>query len=115
MRVPFSSFLPIESEIKNDLCDAFERVLNRSWYIDGPEDLAFEKAFADYCGVKYCVGVGNGLDALMLALKAWEIGVGDEVLVPSNTFIATALAVTYTGAKPVFVEPRISTFNINPD
>ena len=68
-----------------------------------------------YCGVKYCVGCGNGLDALMLALKALGISEGDEVIVPSNTYIATALAVTYVGAKPVFVEPKIETFNIDPE
>ncbi len=115
MKIPFVSFLPMEKELNNDIRDAFERVFARSWYIEGVEDAAFEKAFADYCGTDYCVGVGNGLDALMLALKALEISEGDEVIVPSNTYIATALAVTYVGAKPVFVEPDIRTFNINPD
>ena len=115
MKIPFVSFLPMERELNNDLRSAFDRVFTRSWYIGGVEDEAFEKAFAGYCGTKYCVGVGNGLDALMLVLKALNIGEGDEVIVPSNTFIATALAVTYVGAKPVFVEPIISTFNIDPD
>lgn len=114
MKIPFVTFIPMEREIENDLRAAFDRVLKQSWYIGGPEDAAFEKEFAAYCGTEYCVGVGNGLDALMLALKAKGIGAGDEVIVPSNTFIATALAVTYTGAKPVFVEPDIRTFNINP-
>ena len=114
MRIPFVSFLPMEKELNNDLRNAFDRVLTNSWYIDGAEDEAFEKAFAEYSGTKYCVGVGNGLDALMLALKALGIGDGDEVIVPSNTYIATALAVDYVGAKPVFVEPDIRTFNINP-
>ena len=85
-----------------------------SWYIQGVEDDSFENAFAHYCGTDYCVGVGNGLDALMLALKAFDIGKGDEVIVPSNTYIATALAVTYVGGKPVFVEPKLETFNIDP-
>lgn len=115
MKIPFVSFVPMENEIKNDLYDAFNRVLTRSWYIDGVEDEMFEKQFAEYCSRKYCVGVGNGLDALMLSLKALKIGVGDEVIVPSNTYIATALAVTYVGATPVFVEPDINTFNLNPD
>lgn len=115
MKIPFVTFLPMEKELNNDLRDAFDRVFTRSWYIDGVEDKAFEKAFAEYCGTKYCVGVGNGLDALMLALKALDIGKGDEVIVPSNTYIATALAVTYVGAQPVFVEPDIRTFNINPE
>lgn len=114
MKIPFVSFLPMEKELNEDLRGAFERVFERSWYIEGVEDEAFEKAFAEYCGIKYCVGVGNGLDALMLALKALGIGEGDEVIVPSNTYIATALAVTHVGATPVFVEPDIRTFDINP-
>jgi len=114
MKIPFVSFLPMERELNAELRAAFERVFARSWYIGGAEDKAFENAFADYCGVEHCIGVGNGLDALMLALKALGIGDGDEVIVPSNTFIATALAVTYVGAKPVFVEPDIRTCNINP-
>ena len=114
MKIPFVTFLPMEKELNNDIREAFDRVFTRSWYIEGVEDEAFEKAFAEYCGTKYCVGVGNGFDALMLALKALGIGEGDEVIVPSNTYIATALAVTYVGATPVFVEPNIRTFNINP-
>ncbi len=114
MKVPFVSFLPMEKELNTELRGAFERVFASSWYIEGKEDEAFEKAFAEYCGTKYCVGVGNGLDALMLVLKALGIGEGDEVIVPSNTYIATALAVTYVGAKPVFAEPEIETFNIDP-
>ena len=114
MKVPFVSFRPMEKELNKELRGAFERVFERSWYIEGKEDEDFEKAFADYCGTKYCVGVGNGLDALIMILKALGIGEGDEVIVPSNTYIATALAVTYVGAKPVFVEPTIETFNIDP-
>ena len=114
IKVPFVSFLPMERELDTQLREAFTRVFERSWYIEGKEDEAFEQAFAGYCGTKYCVGVGNGLDALMLVLKALDIGEGDEVIVPSNTYIATALAVTYVGAKPVFVEPELETFNINP-
>ena len=114
MKVPFVSFLPLERELDGDLRGAFDRVYRRSWYIEGEEDTAFENNFAAYCGVQYCVGVGNGLDALMLALKALGVGEGDEVIVPSNTYIATALAVTYLGAKPVFVEPDLRTFNLDP-
>lgn len=114
MKVPFVSFLPMERELDADLRAAFDRVFASSWYIDGVEDAAFEKSFAEYCHVNHCVGVGNGLDALFLVLKAWGIGTGDEVIVPSNTYIATALAVTYVGATPVFVEPDIRTFNIDP-
>lgn len=114
MKVPFVSFRPMEQELDQELRSAFDRVYTRSWYIEGEEDTAFEQAFAKFCGVRSCVGVGNGLDALMLVLKAWGIGEDDEVIVPSNTYIATALAVTYVGAKPVFVEPDIRTFNIDP-
>lgn len=114
MRVPFVSFRPMEHELDQELRNAFERVYKRSWYIEGVEDEAFEKAFAEYCTVNYCVGTGNGLDALMLALKAIGIGSGDEVIVPANTYIATALAVTYVGATPVFVDPDIRTYNIDP-
>lgn len=114
MKVPFVSFRPMERELDSDLRGAFDRVFARSWYIEGVEDESFEKAFAAYCNVNYCVGTGNGLDALMLALKALGVGAGDEVIVPSNTYIATALAVTYVGATPVFVEPDIHTFNIAP-
>lgn len=114
MNIPFVSFKPLEKEIRKDLDAAYKRVLDRSWYIEGEEDKNFEEQFAAYCNTKYCVGCGNGLDALMLALKAIGVGVGDEVIVPSNTYIATALAVTYVKATPVFVEPDIRTFNIDP-
>lgn len=114
MKIPFVSFLPMERELDSDIRNAFERVYSRSWYIQGVEDKAFEKAFAEYCNVKYCVGVGNGLDSLILILKALEIGEGDEVIVPSNTYIATALAVTYAGAVPKFIEPDLRTFNMDP-
>ncbi len=114
MNVPFVSFKPLEEELGAELRAAFDRVLERSWYIDGAEDKAFEKAFAAWCHQGYCVGCGNGLDALMLPLKALGVGPGDEVIVPSNTYIATALAVTYVGATPVFVEPDIRTYNIDP-
>ena len=115
VKVPFATFAPMERELDKELRTAFERVYERSWYIGGKEDETFEKAFADYCGTKFCIGTGNGLDALILILKALEIGEGDEVIVPSNTYIATALAVTYTGATPVFVEPKPDTFNIDVD
>ncbi len=114
MNIPFVSFKPMEEELNDELRDAFDRVLNRSWYIGGVEDESFEASFASFCGMNYCVGTGNGLDALMLILKALSIGEGDEVIVPSNTFIATALAVSYVGAKPVLSEPDINTFNIDP-
>ncbi len=114
MDVPFVSFRPMEKELDADLRAAFERVYTNSWYIEGKEDEAFEKAFAEYCGRSCCVGVGNGLDALTLSLKALDIGPGDEVIVPSNTYIATVLAVIYAGAVPVLVEPDLVSYNIDP-
>lgn len=113
MKVPFVSFKPMEIELNEQLKSSFERVFDRSWYIGGVEDEKFENDFAEYCDSSYCVGTGNGLDALMLPLKALGIGEGDEVIVPSNTFIATALAVSYVGAKPVFVEPQIDNYVID--
>lgn len=115
MNIPFVSFLPMENEINKELHDEFDRVLKKSWYIDGQEKESFEKSFATYCEVNDCVGVGNGLDALTLILKALGVREGDEVIVPANTFIATALAVSNVGAKPVLVDPKISTFNIDVD
>ncbi|MEY8324144.1 DegT/DnrJ/EryC1/StrS family aminotransferase [Lachnospiraceae bacterium 54-11] len=114
MRVPFVTFKPLEKELDRELRGAFERVYERSWYISGEEGEKFEKEFAEYCKADYCIGCGNGLDALFLILKAYGIGVGDEVIIPSNTFIATALAVSRTGAVLVMVEPDIRTCNINP-
>ena len=115
MKVPFVSFLPMERELDNDIRLAFEKVFSNSWYIGGKELEKFENEFAEFCNIKYCVGTGNGLEALLLALKALNIKDGYEVIVPSNTFIATALAVSYVGAHPVFVEPDIRTFNIDPN
>ena len=114
-KVPYADFAKIHDPMRRELDAAWWRVINREWFIDGQEDSAFERAFADYCGVRECIGVGNGLDALRLILMALGIGVGDEVLVPANTFIASALAVTYTGAKPVLVDPDSQTALITPE
>ena len=102
-------------ELKPEFDVAYQRVMNSGWYILGQEVEAFEAEFAEYCQTQYAVGVGNGLEALELLLKAYDIGPGDEVIVPSNTYIATWLAVSYVGATPVPVEPILSTCNINPD
>lgn len=115
MKIPFVSFRPLEKELEKELREAFNRVFAASWYIEGVEDEKFEEEFAAFCNTKYCVGCGNGLDAIILSLKALGIKEGDEVIVPSNTYIATALAVTYVGATPIMVEPRSETFNINPE
>ena len=113
MDIPFSSFKTIEKELNEQIKGAISSVIENSWYIQGKELERFEKSFASYNGSKYCIGVGNGLDALMLSLKACGIGVGDEVIVPANTFIATALAVSYVGAKVVLVDADINTYGID--
>jgi dTDP-4-amino-4,6-dideoxygalactose transaminase len=115
MQVPFLDMKAPYIELKGELDAAYHRVMESGWYVLGKEVEAFEQEFAQYCGVKHCIGVGNGLDALFLVLKAWDIGEGDEVIVPSNTYIATWLAVTYTGAKVVPVEPDERTYNIDPN
>jgi dTDP-4-amino-4,6-dideoxygalactose transaminase len=114
MKIPFLDLISPQVEIKNELTVAFERVLNSGRYILGSEVIHFEEEFSEYCQTNYCVGVGNGLDALHLILKAYGIGEGDEVIVPSNTFIATWLAVSHAGATPVPVEPKFETYNIDP-
>jgi dTDP-4-amino-4,6-dideoxygalactose transaminase len=113
MKIPFLDLRENYQELKVELDAAVQRVMDSGWYIQGEELKSFESEFADYCKVKYCVGVGNGLDALHLILRAMNIGAGDEVIVPSNTFIATWLAVSYSGATPVPVEPDEATYNID--
>ena len=115
MRVPFLDFEGLHNPIREELISAFKEVLDSNWFVMGKQLELFEREYAEWNDVKHCVGVSNGLDALTLALKALEIGPGDEVIVPSNTYIATALAVSNVGATPIFVEPRIETANINPD
>ena len=113
MRVPFATFEPMHNELRSELDKAYKRVMDKSFFIQGEECVKFEEEYAAYIGTKYCVGVATGLDAIYLILKALEIGQGDEVIVPSNTFIATALAVSYVGAIPVLVEPELETYNID--
>jgi dTDP-4-amino-4,6-dideoxygalactose transaminase len=113
--IPFLDLKSPYNELKSDLDHAYQRVMDSGWYILGQEVKAFESEFAEYCNVKHCIGVGNGLDALYLILRALGIGAGDEVIVPANTYIATWLAVSYTGAKPVPIEPDEKTYNINPN
>lgn len=99
--------------IQDRIMDSIQEVVKSEWYIQGEKCKQFEEEFAEYCGTKHCIGVGNGLEALRLILEAYEIGSGDEVIVPANTFIATVLAVSYVGATPVFVDADINTYNIN--
>lgn len=114
MRVPFLDLGASYRELREQIDAAVHRVMASGWYILGPEVEAFEQEYADYCGAQHCVGVANGLDALHLALRSMGVGLGDEVIVPSNTYIATWLAVSQCGAIPVPVEPDEATYNIDP-
>ena len=115
MKIPFLSFDGMHNSIKNGLSTAFQKVLDSNWFIMGKELEQFELAYAAYHSMKFSVGVSNGLDAIYLALKSVDVGPGDEVIVPSNTYIATLLAVSYLRATPVLVEPELSTCNIDPE
>jgi len=116
--INFLNLKKVNQEYREELLDACARVIDSGWYILGEEVSAFEREFACYCGTKYCIGVGNGLDALTLVLRAWkELGKlqeGDEVLVPANTYIATILAISENRLTPVLIEPDNRTFNIDP-
>jgi dTDP-4-amino-4,6-dideoxygalactose transaminase len=115
MSIQFLNIRESHNELRNELQMAFENVLDTGNYILGSEVDSFEAEFAKYCETSASIGVGNGLDALHLILRAYDIGVGHEVIVPSNTYIATWLAVTHTGARPIPVEPDIRTYNIDPE
>jgi dTDP-4-amino-4,6-dideoxygalactose transaminase len=112
--IPFLDLKSPYLELKDELDAAWCRVMESGWYILGNEVEAFETEFANYCETRHCIGVANGLDALHLIIRAYGIGAGDEVIVPSNTYIATWLAVTHAGAVPIPVEPDERTFNIDP-
>lgn len=116
--IPFLDLKNINAQYRDELIAACTRVIDSGWYIGGSELESFEKNFAEYCGAKFAIGVANGLDALILTLRAWkELGKlkdGDEVIVPSNTYIASILAITANNLTPVLVEPDINSFNIDP-
>lgn len=113
MQIKFVDFKPMHDSLNSDLQMRVKSVLSTNWFINGNQVKSFENSFSDYLSIDACIGCGNGLDALVLSLKALGIGQGDEVILPANTFIATALAVTYTGATPILVEPRKDTYNID--
>ncbi|MBE4002203.1 DegT/DnrJ/EryC1/StrS family aminotransferase [Vibrio parahaemolyticus] len=119
MKVDFLNLKRINKKYKEEMLDACERVIDSGWYILGREVDTFEQNFANYCGVNYCAGVANGLDALTLILNGYiklgKLKAGDEVLVPANTYIASVLAISQAGLKPVLVEPDLSTYNISVD
>jgi len=114
MNIPFLDLKAAYSELQLEIDAAVIRVLNSGWYILGEEVDVFEREYATYCEAKHCVGVANGMDALHLGLLALGVGAGDEVIVPSNTYIATWLAVSQCGATPIPVEPDAATNNIDP-
>lgn len=114
MNIAFLDLKAPHDELRAELRAVFERVLDSGWYILGNEVKQFEREFAEYCEAEHCIGVGNGLDALHLILRGYDIGAGDEVIVPSNTYIATWLAASYVGATPIPVEPDERTYNIDP-
>lgn len=115
MKIAFNDFASPYQELKTELDAAYARFMQSGWYVLGKEVEAFEQEYAAYCGTKYCVGVANCLDAMHLVLRAWNIGPGDEVIVPSNTYIATWLAISHAGATPVPVEPDPITYNLDPN
>lgn len=115
MKVLSTDFAPMHSEIRDELQAAFDRVMDGNWFIGGENNSGFETEFASYCEVEHCVGCGNGLDALHMILRGLGIGAGDEVIVPAQTFIATALAVTYTGARPICVDIEPQYFALDPE
>ncbi len=113
--IKFFDFTSMNNDVRDEMLKMFPVFFDSHWYILGEGLKKFEEEYAAFNKVNHCVGVGNGLDALILCLKALQIGPGDEVIVPSNTYIASWLAVSYVGAIPVPVEPRIETYNINPE
>lgn len=114
MKVPFLDLRAAHVELEDRLAGAFQRVLRSGWYILGEEVERFEREFAAYCGARHCIGAANGLEALQLILRAYGVGASDEIIVPSNTYIATWLAASECGARPVPVEPDERTYNIDP-
>ena len=114
MSIPFLDLKAINLTQQDDIEQAMRRVLHSGWYVLGKEVDAFEQAYAAYCGTRHAIGVANGLDAIFLLLKAYGVGPGDEVIVPSNTYIATWLAASHCGATPVAVEPVEGTYNLDP-
>ncbi len=114
-KLQYLNLKKIHTPIQKELDKAYHEIMNQSWFIKGKAVQQFEQEFASYCKVKKCIGTGNGLDAIRLILLAYGIGIGDEVLVPANTYIATVLAITYVGATPIFVDANINTYLIDID
>lgn len=114
-KIKFLDLHKINERYREEINDRIQQVINSGWYILGEQVKLFEKNFADFCGVKYCIGCANGLDALNLIIKGYGFGPKDEIIVPANTYIASILAISQNGCTPVLVEPDINTYNINPE
>ncbi len=112
-KIPWVDLEPLQKEIRSEVLKKFEEMYDAKRYIQGPEDRKFENDFAEFCDVKYGCGVNSGLDSLQTVLKAWGIGPGDEVIIPASTYIASAMAATLLGAKPVLVDANLDDFNID--
>lgn len=115
MKIPFLNLKQVNESFEKDFKQAYQDFIQSGWYILGDKVSTFEQEYSAFNKVQHTIGVANGLDALILSLKALDIGVGDEVIVPTNTYIASWLAISYVGAIPIPVEPRIETYNINPE
>ncbi len=113
--IKFLDLEKVNNRFRDEIDSRISRILDKGWYLQGEENETFSDNFAKYCGTKYCIGVANGLDALNLIIKSFDFGLGDEIIVPANTYIATILAISQNGCTPVLVEPDINTYNINPD
>lgn len=113
--IKFLDLEKINNRFRKEIDERISRILDKGWYLQGEENEIFTRNFAEFCGTKYCIGVANGLDAINLIIRGYGFKEGDEIIVPSNTYIATILAISENGCTPVLVEPDIHTYNINPD
>lgn len=113
--IKFLDLEKINNRFRSEIDIRIRKILDTGWYLQGEENKTFTENFKNYCGTKYCLGVGNGLDALNLIIKGYGFDIGDEIIVPANTYIATILAISQNSCTPVLVEPDINTYNINPD
>ena len=113
--IEFLDLEKVNNRFRKEIDERIKSILDKGWYLQGEWDKTFEDNFAKFCGTKHCIGCANGLDALNLIIRAYGFGVGDEIIVPANTYIASILAISENGCIPVLVEPDINTYNINPD
>lgn len=113
--IKFLDLEKVNNRFRDEIDKRIKSILDKGWYLQGEWDKTFEEHFAEFCGVKHCIGCANGLDALNLIIKGYGFGIGDEIIVPANTYIASILAISQNGCTPVLVEPDINTYNINPD